>query len=1135
MKKMMRSHRSLVVISVVLLVVVAAMLYALPSVARRVTISQLQAITKRPVSVDRVDVQLLRGRVTIHGLHVAERGGDMPFADFDQLEVRLNLLSALRGHIWVRELTITKPILRVVRLGKDFNFSDLIESSGTTEKKVDVTVDRFALVDGTVAFEDRALPERRTWTSNNIQIEAHNVSTLRGDGTVDARSVTAGAPNSVEVEHFRLYPIHLKAKVVVTGLDLALARLYLPADAPVVLDRGRVSSTLMVTVDARAGVRADLAGEFEDLVLVKPGERDPVTEIPKLTAQLTDFTVQNEQVRVGQFELKGAASVRDPRSQQKARYQVSGIRASIADLTWPITTPGRLDVMTAVPGGGTLAVSGMLRPPPAPSQLRLRLSNLDLASWNRFVPVAARVNGRGEADLRINEPLAAGVPTRVSGSIAVNRLGVRDAQQELLSAQRVEATGLEVQWPTRLGVKRLVVSGPRAIIARQKDGGFPLLALWDRPAGSATTSSPTSTPVSEAKNPTEQPPRVEISEIAVRNGVLSWRDETTVPRVALDLSQLDATVTGGGWPLRPLGVKLAVRPPGGGQLQVAGRVGVDPPNADLRISARETELAHYQPYVPAGAQFSGRADLDLAVVVPALSEPRATVRGNAALSRVDVRDGQRTVIRIDRASATALDIDWPNSVKVRELALRRPWILLERNESGALPLRTLLAPRMATAAPTPGASPAGNASAPSADSTGPAAVSVMLSQLVIEEGGARVVDGSLTPPFAVDLAGLAGRMDGLSTAPGAKQVRIDLKGRVGDGLLSLRGTVGALSGPFRVELDGELREFAVPRTNPYLLNQVAWEARDGWLTTNLHCRIDGDNLEAKTEILLSRLQVARASGRDEAQARIGLPLGMIVSLMKNRHGDIHLALPVGGRVNDPRFDFTEVIWSTLRNAAVKAITAPVSWIGRVRFSDDSRIQRIEVNPIQFEPGTATPTPGGQEQVTRLMAFLDQMPDTRLTATAVVSRRDLSAMMQPAVDAAIERVAREAKISPDAATARVFQERFPGKTVPETTDAVRAALLEGVTPPADAVSTLADQRLKAVRAAVKKAGIDSSRLLEGKPPEGAAKAPEGAEEDEPRVTLDLVEPDSPRRPGRRSAEFPQRLTGSNADTTTLSAR
>src|SRR5436309_8344017 len=117
-----KSRRALIVISGVLLVmvVVAAALYALPTIARHVAISQLQAITKRPVSIDRVDVQLLSGRFAIHGLHVAERGGGAPFADFERLEARLNLLAALRSHIWVRDLVLRKPILRIVRLGKDW-------------------------------------------------------------------------------------------------------------------------------------------------------------------------------------------------------------------------------------------------------------------------------------------------------------------------------------------------------------------------------------------------------------------------------------------------------------------------------------------------------------------------------------------------------------------------------------------------------------------------------------------------------------------------------------------------------------------------------------------------------------------------------------------------------------------------------------------------------------------------------------------------------------------------------------------------------------------------------------------------------------------------------------------------------
>ena len=262
----MKSHRSLIVISVVLLaLMVGATLYALPTLAWHVVITQLHALTKRPVSIDRVDVKLLSGRLMVHGLRIAEPDGATPFADLELLDARLNLLSLARGHIWVRELVLRKPTLRIVRPEKTFNFSDLFEGSGSTEKRFDVTVDRFALTDGAVQFEDRALPEHRTWSSDDIQIEAHNVSTLRNDGTVVASSVTAGAPNLVQITEFRLYPIHLKAAVTVKGLDLALARLYLPADAQVMLDRGRLSSTLHVEYDASDRVLASWSGELEDL------------------------------------------------------------------------------------------------------------------------------------------------------------------------------------------------------------------------------------------------------------------------------------------------------------------------------------------------------------------------------------------------------------------------------------------------------------------------------------------------------------------------------------------------------------------------------------------------------------------------------------------------------------------------------------------------------------------------------------------------------------------------------------------------------------------------------------------------------------------------------------------------------
>src|SRR5262249_18886861 len=235
--------------------------------------------------------------------------------------------------------------------------------------------------------------------------------------------------------------------------------------------------------------------------------------------------------------------------------------------------------------------------------------------------------------------------------------------------------------------------------------------------------------------------------------------------------------------------------------------------------------------------------------------------------------------------------------------------------------------------------------------------------------------------------------------------------------------------------------------------------------TGIQCRIDGDKLQAKADVLVSRLQLAKAGGRDEAQARVGLPLGMLVSLMKDRHGDIRLALPIAGRLTDPRVDFKQLVWSTVRNATLKLITAPVSFTGRVRVDADSRIERVEVDPIQFEPGTATPTSEGQQQLTRLVAFLDQTPEARLTATPVVSARDLDGMKPPA------------------------------------TDATKQPAVDAAKQPAD--DAAAAKRMESVRATLRKAGIDSSRLTEARPVENADA---GASE----VKLDFAEPESPGR-------------------------
>jgi Domain of Unknown Function (DUF748) len=1104
----MRSRRRRLGLALILVVVlVAGTLYALPELMRYVAVAQIHAITGRPVRIDAVDFNPFKGQLTVRGFRVDDDAQGAALAEFERLDVQVRLGSLLRGHLWIREAVLKNSTVRIVRFPEGLNVADLIKTSGTTSHALDVTVDRFALVGGTVTLEDRALPEPKTWTSDNIQIEARNVSTRRDDGTAVGSSVTAGAPVSIQLEQLRLYPVHLQGTVTVTGLDLSMAQLYLPPDSTVAIDRGRASSSLRVTLDARAGVRADLTSELEDVALVTPGSREPLAMVPKLTTQLTDLAYQDGRLAIGRFELAGAGSVADPSTPGGPRFKVSTVRVSVGDLTWPVSTAGRLEAEATVAGRGKLALTGALRPPPAASQLRVRIADLQLAPWARFLPVSARITGVAEADLRVNESLAAGVPARLQGSIAVNDLGVRDAREKLIGARRIEATGLEVHWPAGLVVKRLVLTGPQGLVERDRSGNFPLMTLWNRPAAMTPANGAARAPAST----TSSSVNLTIAELVVRDGAVAWRDQTVMPAVGLDFSRVDASVTGVGWPLHgALGVRGGVRPPGGGRLEVQGRVSVEPVTADLRVTARDADVAPYHAYIPTTARINGWTDFDLTVRLPLPAEEDGMmVRGTAGLSRVDVRDGQRTVMRLERGVATGLEFLWPDRVVIRELALKRPWLLFERDDKGALALRTLLPGGASSASAAAG--PAAGASA----GEGNRAVTVALRRLVIEDGGARVVDRSLSPPFAVDLGRLVLRAEGLATAP-AKPARVELTGRLGPGSeLNLRGTIGPFGGPLQLDVTGDLRGFWVPRTDSYLLHYSGWEARAGWLTTNLRCRIDRDALDARTDIRLSRLEVARAA-RDEAQARMGLPLGLIVALMKDSRGDINISLPVGGRLSDPRFDFSEAIWSTVRNAAVKAITAPVSWIGRVHVGSDSRIERIQVDPVRFRPGTSTLTAEGYAQASRLGEFLQKTPEVRMALTPSVSSRDLVELRRRALESEVAGIAHERRVSPEVAATQLFDQRFPGRTPPATTDAVLSALAETGPVPAAAVTELAAQRVETVRATAKKAGADPGRLVPDK-------LVQGEDAVESQVALELAEPDSAGgRAGPRLPEFLRRL-------------
>jgi hypothetical protein len=941
----------------------------------------------------------------------------------------------------------------------------------------------------------------RTWRSENIKLEAHNVSTRGGGGRATGSSRLNGAPVSLQVDDLRLVPAHLRAVVEMTDGDLAMARVYLPPETPVTIDRGKLSTRIAIVYDAREGARVEGDGRLVDAVVLRRHQHDPVVTAPEIKFAFRELTVGNSGTfSLARFEATGGATGQATRA-AASRFAISRLRAIVEDVTWPVQGPARIDIASTVPGGGELSIRGTAQVKPQRADVEVRASGVDLAPWTRFIPTSAKITGVGDARFTVHARLGADLSATARGTAGVNKLVVADGNKRLVAADRAEISGLDVGWPLKVAVGRVRLVRPAATVERGANGEFPALTtLAARPADGAPAPKP-----STAAAPTtmKTPGPIQVGEILVEDGHLGWRDASVTPAAHVDVDAIRATVRDAVWPpAGPLRVALQARTPKGGRITGQGTVTVEPIAADLRAVAEGVDLGAASPYVALPVQIGGRTDADVRIVAsragdgPDLS---VSVRGRAAVSRVTVNDGRAQIATVERVAVTGLDADWPSRVAAERIEVQRPFVVVERDQRGEFPLRAL-ASRRGTATAAANGAPA----AASPDTSERPKLAIAVRHAVIGDGTVRFVDRSLSSTFTEELRQLNVRVAGAGTAP-APPAKYQLSAVLdGTSRLSLRGQLGPFGEALAIEGEGELSEFRVPRVNQYMKHFVSWEARDGRLTTTLRYRVTGDEIEARSEIRVSRLDLVRVAPDDPAQKKIGLPLGMVAGLMKNSRGDIVVAIPVGGRLSDPQFEFGEAIWSAIRAIAFKTIAAPVAWIGRLKVGRDSRIEDIEIDPVAFDPGTTKLTGKGTDQIERLSGYLRSSAGAKLVLTPVITVGDLDQLRAEAVEATIQQRSRERSVSELIAAQQLYAERFAGREPPPAREELIAALRDTESPPEKAAQRLATKRLDVVRDALKEAGIDPARAEPSRDVEGL-EAPEGG-----RIEIALTDRVRPKR-------------------------
>jgi hypothetical protein len=605
----------------------------------------------------------------------------------------------------------------------------------------------------------------------------------------------------VTAEDLRLAPVHLRAHVTVGNVDLALLRLYLPGDAAVLPERGVLAAGVSVVHDARDGTRISAGARIRALALEGRGQAAPLATSPETLVTLNDLHLAAGGFALARAELEGDLDVTEAIVGPPVTYGLAATRLVAENVTWPATAPGRVSFTGRLPGGGTLDVRGTVVSDPVRADVRVKVSGADLGPLNRYARTLGVLSGTADADARVVATYERGLRLAVTGSVGAGKVALSDprapAAPPALTAERVEASRLEYEWPARITVGSLKIRRPSATVERDASGPLAVHELFSRAPAPAESGAGDSAGVA---------PEITIAEVRIDGGTLGLVDRTVAPAAQAQLVNVALGLRDVTWPVRaPTPLELAAGLPGGGLVSASGTADVANRRLEAKVTLKNADVGQAQPYLPFRGRVSGRADAELEVRGQ-LDPLRLRVRGDATLTEVAVADLDRPLLAVERIGATGLDLRWPLRIAIDQLNVRRPWAKIERNERGELSLRAAFVAR-----PRPDAADAPAGTRPGASAAPP---EIVLGRVLIEEGATSVIDDSVEPAARFEIRGT--RVEARNvTYPVARPADVAISTPMpGGGRLDGRGTFQIEPG--RLDVQATLAGVALAPAQPYL-------------------------------------------------------------------------------------------------------------------------------------------------------------------------------------------------------------------------------------------------------------------------------------------------------------------------------
>lgn len=776
--------------------------------------------------------------------------------------------------------------------------------------------------------------------------------------------------------------------------------------------------------------------------------------------------------------------LRDERPETPVELRYDSLDLQVQDLHTRSSLPGRLELRASGAQGSTITLHGQLGLQPLQASGQLDVEAIDLPGWWPYVRRLLAVElpqGRASLsagfqldlqdglrlqlddsrlqldDLQLQLPgdepllalehlelgaarlaLAPGGALQLAGGRAALR-GLewqRRGERPLLALAGLEAADIDLTLAERqLTIGRLHSRGLQAHAARLADGHFDWqvvlagqLARLQPPSaaphGTARVPARATDPASPADGAgpsvaAHGPWRVNLASLQLRDWRVRLVDRQAQPVTTLELGPLRLDAGPLGWPAtQPLRLELDSALGAHGRLRANGQLHLQPLAAHMQVQAEALDLRLAQAYLAPFIRLelrSGSLDADLAVALQGADPLALRISGQAGIRQLHALDTLkgRDFVRWQALQLDGLDYRHGEQLAIGAIRLQQPYARFIVNEDLSTNIQELLIPQ-----------PPGPASGASGTP-----LHLAIGGIDIRDGSANFADFSLTPDFATalqQLDGHIGRLDNRSPQPAT----VEIRGKVDRyAPVTIQGHLTAFAPLQQLDIATRFRRVELTTLTPYAGKFAGYKIRKGRLNLDLHYRIREGRLNAENRVLLEDLQLGE---RVDSPSATDLPVRLAVALLKDTDGNIDIALPIQGDLNNPEFSVAPLLLQTLRNLLLRAVQAPFGLIAGLVEGDAGQL-----DSVPFAPGSSTLDENARHNLARLATALQQRPGLRLE----IEGMSLAALDGPPL--AEQRLQRELRET----WYRLLQRR--GDRLPadpgllEVPEDMQGALLEGI--------------------------------------------------------------------------------------------